>query len=300
MTAVMVVGVAVVDFIFTVDGFPSSADKYRAEDAHVVGGGCAANAAVAIARLGGRASLAARIGDDLIGDLIFSGLDAEHIETDLIHRAPGARSSFSSVYVDRKGQRQIVNFPGDGLADEAAWMVRPPDVDAVLTDTRWTSGAVKALDSARAQGIVGIVDGEAPIDPAILARASHVAFSVQGLQSLTTATAPREALEEIRRDLPGWGCVTDGGNGVFFTGSNGIEHIPAFDVEVVDTLAAGDVWHGAFALRVAEGEDEHTAITFANAAAALKCTSSGGRSGCPVRAEVNDFLIEHPPLRAQS
>ena len=300
MTAVFVVGVAVVDFIFTVDGFPTTADKYRAEDAQVVGGGCAANAAVAIARLGGRAGLAARVGDDLIGDLIFSGLDAEDVETDLIHRAPGARSSFSSVYVDRNGQRQIVNFPGDGLADEAAWMVRPPDVDAVLTDTRWTSGAVKALDRARAQGIPGIVDGEAPIDPAILARASHVAFSVQGLQSLTTATEPREALEEIRSDLPGWGCVTDGENGVFFTGSNGIEHIPAFDVEVVDTLAAGDIWHGAFALRVAEGEDERTAITFANAAAALKCTRNGGRSGCPVRAEVNDFLIEDHPLRMQS
>ena len=55
-----------------------------------------------------------------------------------------------------------------------------------------------------------------------------------------------------------------------------------------------------FALRMAEGEDEHTAITFANAAAALKCTRNGGRSGCPVRAEVNDFLVNHPPVRAQS
>lgn len=299
MTSLFVVGVAVVDFIFTVDGFPTTADKYRADEARVVGGGCAANAAVAITRLGGRASLAARLSDDLIGDLIISGLDAEQVETDLIHRTPGARSSFSSVYVDHKGQRQIVNFPGDGFDDEAAWMERPPQVDAVLTDTRWTSGAVKALDIARAQGIPGIVDGEAPIDPAILARASHVAFSLQGLRSLTSATAPVEALEEIRRDLPGWCCVTDGENGVFFTGPSGIEHIPAFDIEVVDTLAAGDIWHGAFALQVAEGEDEHTAITFANAAAALKCSSNGGRSGCPVRAEVNDFLIADSRLRAQ-
>ena len=161
-----------------------------------------------------------------------------------------------------------------------------------MADTRWTSGAVKALDVAREQGIPGIVDGEAPIDPAILELASHVAFSVQGLQSLTTAKTPREALEEIRGDLQGWACVTDGENGVFFTGPNGIEHIPAFEVEVVDTLAAGDIWHGAFALRLAEGVEEQAAIRFANAVAALKCASSGGRSGSPVRAEVEEFLIQ--------
>lgn len=300
MTSLLVVGVAVVDFIFALENFPTEADKYRTDDAHVVGGGCAANAAVAITRLGGRAHLAARIGDDLIGDLIVSDLEAEHVETSLIPRARGARSSFSSVYLDRDGERQIVNFRGDGLIDDMEWVARAPRVDAVLADTRWTKGAIAALDVAKDQGIPGIVDGEAPMEPAVLERASHVAFSVQGLQSLTTATAPAEALEEIRGDLPGWACVTDGENGVFFTGPNEIEHIPAFDVEVVDTLAAGDVWHGAFALQVAEGAGERTAITFANAVAALKCTSIGGRSGCPGRDEVNEFLKGASPVRMNS
>ncbi|NNC79340.1 MAG: sugar kinase [Acidimicrobiales bacterium] len=292
MTTVLVVGIAVVDFIFTVESFPTTADKFRADGAEVVGGGCAANAAVAISRLGGRAQLGARVGEDLIGDLIVSGLDAEGVQTDLIHRAPGARSSFSSVYVDRSGERQIVNFPGAGLGENAAWMEGPPTVDAVLADTRWTSGAVRALDIALEQGVPGIVDGEAPIDPAVVERASHIAFSVQGLRSLTTATAPAEGLEEIRPSLGGWGCVTDGENGVFYTGANGIEHIPAFTVEVVDTLAAGDIWHGAFALQLAAGEDEETAIRFANAVAALKCTRPGGRAGTPNRAEVNAFLLD--------
>ena len=60
----------------------------------------------------------------------------------------------------------------------------------------------------------------------------------------------------------------------------------------VDTLGAGDVWHGAFALRLAEGADELTAIRFASAAAALKCTRPGGRMGAPSRAEVAAFLKE--------
>lgn len=69
-----------------------------------------------------------------------------------------------------------------------------------------------------------------------------------------------------------------------------MENIPACKVEVVDTLAAGDVWHGAFALRLAEGAGEVDAINFANAAAALKCTRFGGGDGCPDRDATEAFL----------
>jgi sulfofructose kinase len=58
----------------------------------------------------------------------------------------------------------------------------------------------------------------------------------------------------------------------------------------VDTLGAGDVWHGAFALALAEGRPERQAVRFASAAAALKCTRFGGRNGAPRRAEVDAFL----------
>ena len=86
--------------------------------------------------------------------------------------------------------------------------------------------------------------------------------------------------------------MTDGESGVFFLDNNRVEHIPAFKVDVKDTLGAGDIWHGAFALRLAEGADEITAIEFANAAAAIKCTRHGGRAGCPDRDRTNDFLTE--------
>ena len=63
MARVLVAGVAVADFVFQVDEMPSKPEKYRANDAIVAGGGNAANAAVAIARQGGEAMLAARLGD---------------------------------------------------------------------------------------------------------------------------------------------------------------------------------------------------------------------------------------------
>jgi sulfofructose kinase len=69
-----------------------------------------------------------------------------------------------------------------------------------------------------------------------------------------------------------------------------LQHHPGFDVTVVDTLGAGDVWHGAFALALAEGRDEEAAVRVASAAAALKVQRKGGRSGAPVRAELDSFL----------
>jgi len=73
-----------------------------------------------------------------------------------------------------------------------------------------------------------------------------------------------------------------------------LRRFPAFVVPVVDTLGAGDVWHGAFALALAEGRDEAEAVRFASAAAAIKVQRAGGRSGAPTRVELDEFLAAHP------
>ena len=65
-------------------------------------------------------------------------------------------------------------------------------------------------------------------------------------------------------------------------------------MKAVDTLAAGDVFHGAFAYALADGMDEMTAFRFSSAVAAIKCTRFGGRAGTPRRAEVDDFLKGQP------
>jgi sulfofructose kinase len=293
MAAVFVVGAALVDFVFSLEEFPNGGEKYRAKDACIVGGGCAANAAVAIARLGGEANLAARLGDDFPGDLIIKQLADENVDTKLIHRAENGRSSYSSVFVDRNGERQIVNFRGDGLIEQTDWIEQAPSSDAILVDTRWSAGAKFGLEMAAERNIPGIVDAEAPLEPELLSLASHVAFSRSGIQSISSQTSLADCLAEIATKLPGWTCVTDGENGVYYTVGDHIEHMPAFQVEVKDTLAAGDIWHGAFVLLLGEGADEKTAIRFANGAAAMKSMSFGGRAGCPDRRTLNAFLKEN-------
>jgi sulfofructose kinase len=83
---------------------------------------------------------------------------------------------------------------------------------------------------------------------------------------------------------------------VYYWRGDAIAHEPAFSVEALDTLGAGDTWHGAFALGLAEGMGEHAAIRFASAAAALKCTRFGGREGMPRREEVERRLAEGLPV----
>jgi sulfofructose kinase len=286
MARVLCVGSSVVDFVFRLDALPSDAGKIRASDARMVGGGCAANAAVAVARLGGQAWLGARLGDDAVGRMVVAGLEAEGVDCTLVRLTPGARSAFSSVFVDAGGERQVVSFRGEGLDDSPDLIADTPEVDAVLADTRWPAGNLAALKLARARGIPGVLDAEAPVDPALLAAASHAAFSRPGLASLASGR-PGDALAAL--ELSAWTCVTDGAQGVFVRGGG---HVPAFPVQAIDTLGAGDVWHGAFALRLAEGAEELDAVRFANAAAALKCARPWGREGCPTRAETEAFLKE--------
>jgi sulfofructose kinase len=288
---VLVVGVSVIDFIFRLDTLPRQAEKYRAEDATIAGGGCAANAAVAIARLGGMAMLATRLGDDVVADLILGDLEKEGVDCRLAKRFAGMRSSFSSVFVTDAGERQIVNFRDGNLPQAAGWLDEavPDRLDAVLADTRWPAGAATAMNIARRRGIPGVLDAEAPVGEAAeaLALASHVAFSAQGLRDGTEA-----GLRAAAGNLPGWLCVTDGGNGAWWLDGDILRHVPAWRVEAVDTLGAGDVWHGAFALRLGEGAAEAEAMRFAHAVAAIKCTRFGGRSGTPTRAEAEALLAK--------
>jgi sulfofructose kinase len=288
------VGHAVQDFVFTVPQLPQRPEKHRATHYESVGGGPAATAAVAVARLGGRALLAARVGDDVAADLIVAELRGYGVDCALVRRCAGCASSVSAVMVDPAGERLIVNYLDPALPGEADWLPSAAEagVAAVLADTRWPEGAAAALAAARRAGVPAVLDADRPIPPggALLREATHVAFSADALADYAGVAEPAHALAVVARDLPGWCCVTAGRDGVYVMDRGSPRRIPGFDVPVVDTLGAGDVWHGAFALALAEGRDEAGAVRFASAAAALKVQRTGGRSGAPTRAEVERFI----------
>lgn len=301
MALVLCVGHAVQDFVFTVPELPTRGEKYRASAFATVGGGPAATAAVAIARLGGRARLATRLGDDSIADVVVAELERYGVDCTLVRRFPGRGTSLSAVMVDAAGERMIVNHLDAAMPREPDWLPSPEAIgaQAVLGDVRWPEGSRRALAAARAARIPAVLDADKPLPAdaavrdALLASASHVAFSADGLAELIGDRDPARALERVAATLDAWCCVTAGADGVY-TCSNGVlAHQPAYRVNVVDTLGAGDVWHGAFALALAEGRDEPTAVRFAQGAAALKVGRRGGRAGAPARAELDRFLDSH-------
>ena len=296
MKTILCAGVAVIDFVFHVDEMPTRPEKYRAHDAAITGGGNAANAAVAVARLGGRARLAARLGDDAVADMIVAGLEAEGVETRLVRRFPGRKSSFSSVLIDRAGERQIVNYRDMDISFGAEWLASADlgDFDVALADTRWPQCGAAVLARARQRGVPGVLDAEAPIALAeeALRLASHVAFSAQGLRDYVGTDDLESALRKASDQLNAWVGVTDGAKGAIWLEGETLRHAPAYSLDAGETLGAGDVWHAAFALELAQGSGEADAIRFANAAAAVKCMRRGGRAGYPTRAEVMTFIAE--------
>jgi len=304
MKRVLCVGHAVQDFVFRTPQIPHRAEKHRASGFSTVGGGPAATAAVTIAKLGGRAVLVARVGDDLIADIIRRELEAYGVDCAHLRRFPGHQSSVSSVFVDDRGERLIVNHTDTQLPADPSWLAQSVSldgVDAVLADTRWPDGAMALLQSASGRGLPAVLDADVPVpkNRALLEAAQHIAFSLPGLQDFSGCSEVQADLERalvnLASSLKRWCCVTLGASGVLVcdgrSGSASTQFVTAHSVKAVDTLGAGDVWHGDFALALAEGADELSAVRAASAAAAIKVTRAGGRAGAPTREE-RDQLLE--------
>ena len=293
MTRIVVSGNAVMDFVFHVGAMPRTAEKHRAKAARIVGGGNAANAAVTLARLGAETLLATRLGDDEMADMIVHSLHGDGVDTRLTRRFEAHHSSFSSVFIDDAGERQIVSFRDWEMPARAGWLqaALPVTFDAALSDTRWPEGALAMMLAARAIGKPGIIDAEAPIADAheAMAQASHVAFSAQGLRDYVGHGDLERGLWEAHEGLAACVLVTNGHEGTRWIEDGALRRLAPPAIVAVDTLGAGDVWHGAFALKIGEGAPLAQAVAFANVAASIKCTRSGGRDGAPRLTEVEEF-----------
>jgi sulfofructose kinase len=298
---VVCAGIAVLDAVFRVAQFPVPEAKTQASEFMIVSGGCAANAAVAIARLGGRARFAGPLGGpagaEAIGDRIIAALAGEEVGTASCPRVPGVASSMSAICIDPRGERAIVNYRDDRLAaarpDDPSGLVAT--ADAVLADNRFPEFVLPICAAARARGIPVVLDADKPTRATdiLLRVASHVIFSAEGLRATAGTPDLGAGLERIAAASRSFLAATDGANGMVWRvpGAQGKSRLtPAFPIQAVDTLAAGDVFHGAFVLALAEGREEMDAIRSAAAAAAIKCTRFGGITGAPGRAEVEAFL----------
>jgi sulfofructose kinase len=295
MTAkVACAGVAVLDRIYLFDALPLAPGKHIATGYRENGGGMAANAAVAIAALGGAAAWCGRLGDDATGRTLLAMLQRCGVSTEGASITPGGQSPSSAVSLDPQGERLLAVHLGAGLPEDAP--IPPSALDgagAVLADPRWVGGAERLFALAARRGLPRVLDADvAP--PHILRRlapqAGHVIFSERGLADFSGVADPETALAQAARDLDAIVAVTLGARGSLWWRDGRAIALPAPAVAARDTTGCGDVFHGAYALALAERSPVEDAARFATAAAALKATRGNGWDGMPRRAEVVDIL----------
>ena len=297
MKRVICTGLAVLDHVFYLPEIPKKPIKSFATSYQIVGGGNAATAAVAISRAGGQAIFWGSLGDDLNGDIILSELKEFGVDVDDVNRLNDLNSSVSTVLVDKMGERLITNYTDSNLFKEVDWL--PLDKlaksDAVLADLRWQEGALETLRRARELGIPGVLDADlapAVLNEEVIKNATHVLFSEPALNEFSKGKSIVEALHCVYEINGCWVGVTEGSSGTRWLDNGKLKHVPAFNVETVDTLGAGDIFHGVFALSLAEGHFENNALIRASAAAALGCSRSGGRKKIPLRKEIETLISQ--------
>ncbi|QWG21005.1 sugar kinase [Bradyrhizobium sediminis] len=294
---ILCIGMPVRDLTFRVSGVPARGSKENASHFDEICGGNALNAAIGIVRLGGRATICGPTGDarEASSRFIFEKLAHEGIETRHIVHMPGLVTPISSVMVDPSGERTIVTF-----RDPELWKVRLPDTEtlledcaAILTESRCAEFCTDLCAEARRRGIPVIVDVDRAMSlrEGLLTASSHLVFSSEPLQETADVTDDGQALRKIAKLTPSFLAGTRGPKGTIWLDEQGrLQETPAFPVHTVDTLGAGDVFHGAFALAITERQELRQALRFASAAAALKCTRFGGAFAAPQRAEVEQLL----------
>ncbi len=294
-TPIAVLGNSFLDRILYVASLPTEPSKMRVQKQLETGGGIAATAAVTSARLGQDTMLYSRIGDDNAGDAIARRLISHGVDVEGVKRFPNSRSPQGTIIIDPKGERMGFGFMGEGWTDEASWLrlERIRGVHAVLADYSWYEGASAIFSAAHAAGAATVLDADINDLESVrrlVPQADHVVFSERCLAALTGNKEPDAGLRAAARTARQHVSVTAGERGFYWLEGDQVRHLPAFQIKAIDTNGAGDVFHGAYTVAIAEGMSIGGAARFASATAALKCGKGSGWESIPHRSEVERFL----------
>lgn len=288
---VLCVGHASYDLVLSIDHHPEADEKCFASHTIGAGGGPAANAAVTVARLGGTAAFAGYLGRDHFGGIHLDELRSEGVLDDLIVRGRHP-TPISMILVKPDGKRTVVTHKSETPA------LDPGQVDfsgvrakAILFDGHEPAISIPVAHSARMQNLVTVLDAGS-VHPGTIRLAPLCRFVIASEKFARDFCRDKNPLAAVRT-LAGIcpvAVVTLGAAGLVWAAGNESGKLPAFPMEAVDTTGAGDIFHGAFTLRKAWGDDLHSALRYAGAAAALGCSVMGARPGIPRKEDVQGFL----------
>ncbi|MBW4612547.1 MAG: ribokinase [Desmonostoc vinosum HA7617-LM4] len=301
--SIIVFGSINIDLVATVSRLPIAKETLLGESFLQVPGGKGANQAVASARLGIPTQMVGRVGSQSFSVELVNNLQASGVKTDNIFLDDTVSSGVAMIIVDHAGENQIVVIPGANgrVNQQDVERLRPllsRSLALLLQLEIPIASVVAAAQAAKDANIKVILDpAPAPTDlPAALYPLVDIitpneveAGQLVGFPVDTEETAAKAAAVLLQRGVK-CAIVKLGAKGVFCATATEKFFVPAFSVNAVDTVAAGDAFNGGLAVALAEGLSLHQAVVWGAAAGALATTKLGAQTSLPDRFTLDAFL----------
>jgi ribokinase len=303
---VVVVGSSNTDMIIKLERIPKPGETIIGGDFATAAGGKGANQAVAAARAGADVSFVARVGNDMFGSQAMEGFVSDGINVEHVEKDPGTPSGVALIFVDERGENSIAVASGANAKLTPADVREARDViagaDILVVQLETPVETVRAAVELAADNGVRVVLNPAPAQTlgedilrhvSVLTPNETEAALLSGIEVTDVVDAEKAAAKLVSMG-PEAIVVTLGARGAFVFESDRREVVPGFQVDAVDTTAAGDVFNGALAVALAGGAPLVEATRFANAGAALSVTKLGAQPSAPTRAEVDELIRSNP------
>ena len=300
MSDIFVVGSLNADLVVRTPRFPQPGETISGEDLNIIPGGKGANQAVAVARQGTSVSMLGRVGNDSFGPELINNLKQNHVDATYVQIDPNSATGTAVIVVDAKGQNSII------LSAGANGKVSPLDVNSVsfsgpklllLQLEIPVETVLSAAQSAKGKGLRVLLN-PAPALPLpdelislpdfLLPNETELGLMTgQPVHDISSAEHAAEILLERGAQNV---IVTLGANGALIVSGKQVIHINTYQVEVVDTTAAGDAFIAGFASALLQNKSIEEAVRYGCVCGTLATTKFGAQPSLPTRAEVERFL----------